>query len=498
MSFFKRAALSFTLVAAVACGSNDPGASSSSNDAGADAPADHYVAPPDSGGQPDAAKDAGPFAPAAHDAAPKVMSAGGSVVKHPLIVPVFFPNDTMQPQIEDFLNQLAASTYWGEVTSEYGVGALTIAPSVVTNTTPPTSSSAIDQWLKQLVKTATTPPPPDAGAAGAGGAGGAAGTGGAGGAAGSAGAPGDGGLADGAAGATGAAGAAGATGAGGASSDAGSDAAAPFPAPTPDTIYAIFMPQGVTISDAQVGTSCKDYGGYHTETYGNGGTSGVAYAIMPRCKHFSQLSGIDAVTAPTSHELVEAATDPHPVHNPAFAYVDDPHAVWNIQPAGELGDMCVYEPQSFAYSVGQYAVQRTWSNASAAAGHDPCVPNLNTPYFNAVPDQPDDVVLKQYGYSAQTRGVKMAVGETRTIDVHLFSDMPRSSWIVQAQDAAAATGGSPTLSLLLDKNIGNNGDVFHLTITRNAAGPIGGSEFMLWSQDQATGYAHVWFGYVGD
>ncbi len=50
MSFLNRALVSLSMLAIVACGSTDSGAPRS--DAGADAPADNYVAPtPDSGGQ---------------------------------------------------------------------------------------------------------------------------------------------------------------------------------------------------------------------------------------------------------------------------------------------------------------------------------------------------------------------------------------------------------------------------------------------------------------
>lgn len=501
MSLIKSAFVSLSMLAIVACGSTDSG-SSPTSDAGTDAPADHYVAPtPDSGGQ-DAGKDGGPFAPADHDAPPQVVSYGGNVMKHALIVPIFFPNDNLQAQIEDFLGQLAASSYWNATTSEYGVGPITIAPSVIINDTPPTTSNGIDKLIKQHVQAAK-----DAAAAGStdggttGSDSGAAGSAGAAGAAGMAGAAGAAGMA----GAAGTSGAGGTTGAGGTANDAGaSDAGgpAPFPVPTPDTIYAIFIPDGVTITDNQVGQSCKSYGGYHTETNGFGGNtanSKIPYAVMPRCNHFNYFSGIDAATATLSHELIEAATDPHPYSDPAFASTDDQHAVWSIIPAAEIGDMCAYEPQSFARLVGGYVVQRVWSNASALAGHDPCVPVLTDPYFNAVPDQPDDVVLSYYGSSVNTRGVKIPVGQSRTIDVHLFSDAPTTSWFVQAQDAAAATGGPSTLSLSLDKSVGNNGDVLHLTITRNSAAPQGSaSEFMLWSQDQKTQYANVWFGFVGD
>ena len=479
MAFLNRTACCLALILVGGCGSNSGGAPHHG-----DAEADGLlIVPPteaglpESGGQEAAPESSGPFAAAPHDPAPQVVSAGGHVLAQPRVVPVFFPNDPYKPAIEQFLTELAKSSYWGATTSEYGVGTLTIAPSVVTTSTPPTTYNAVDQWVTGLVAHAGT------GAAGSGGA---------------AGASGDGGLQDGGGGASGDGAASGDAGvldaAGGASGDAGT----PVPPPTPDTLYAIFLPPGVTVTDPQLGTSCVQYGGYHSETYGVGLGSGVAYALIPRCAQFNYTSGIDAITTVTSHELIEAATDPYPFSDPAYHIVDDPHAIWNAQPMGEIGDMCVDEPQSYANLFGNFIVQRVWSNAAAAAGHDPCVPSAMSSYYNAVPDQPDDLSLLQGGINTQTRGVKLAVGQTRTINVHLFSDAPRADWFVQAQDADSAFGGSPSLSVSLDRHYGNNGNVLKLTITRTAASPGGGSEFVLWSRDQQTHSATTWFGYVGN
>ncbi len=469
MSLLSRVVICLAMVLPVACGSGSHKHKASSTDSGTDAPLDAPTtdAPPFESGLPDAPPESGgPFAPAPHDPAPQVVSAGGPVLKQPRVVPVFFQNDPAQSVIEQFLSELAKSSYWGATTSEYGVGKLTIAPSIVTTATPPTSYTGVDQLASQIAAQAGT------GATDAG----------------SAGASGDGGLPDGAGGSAGDGGVP--DGAGGAAGDAGGDAATPA---TTDLLYVIFLPPGVVVDDPGFGQSCVDYGGYHSETF----SSGVAYALLPRCQKFSYFSGLQALTTALSHELIEAATDPYPSSDPAYNGTDDAHAVWNVMPIGEIGDMCAYEPQSYDNVFGNFYVQRVWSNTAAAAGHDPCVPNTTQAYFNAVPDQPDDLVLKQSLFPTHTRGVKIAVGQTRTIDVHLFSDAPRGQWLVQAQDAAAATGGPSTLSLSLSPQYGKNGDVLKLTITRTAQTPMGGSEFILWSRDQQTHSGTVWFGYVG-
>src|SRR4051812_17448301 len=60
---------------------------------------------------------------------PQVTTFGGKVLAAPKIQPIFFAGEPTQPDVEKFLGQLAKSAYWTAVTSEYGVGPLTILPS---------------------------------------------------------------------------------------------------------------------------------------------------------------------------------------------------------------------------------------------------------------------------------------------------------------------------------------------------------------------------------
>ena len=50
----------------------------------------------------------------------------------PRVQPIYFPGYTFQTDVDTFLGKMARSTYWPTVVSEYGVGDLTIMPSVVT------------------------------------------------------------------------------------------------------------------------------------------------------------------------------------------------------------------------------------------------------------------------------------------------------------------------------------------------------------------------------
>ncbi len=398
---FKRSSIFLASVGLAACGNSN---NNGNNNGGADAPVAIDAVAADAP-RPDAT----PGFEATHPAPPTVLSGGGNVLAAPKVVPVFFANDaTAQATIEQFLTALAASSYWTTISQEYGVGSLTIAPTVVATETPPTTDDAIQSLVT----------------AHAGGTGG-------------------------------------------------------WPANTANTIYAIFLPDGVTETFGG-GTSCVDFGGYHDETQNS-----VVYAVMPRCASMT-FPGLEDVTLATSHEFLEASTDPHPGSAPGFNQIDDEDAIWQLMPGAELGDMCEFARASFQPLVGSFFVQRTWSNASAAAGHDPCVPVLATPYVEAATNVPDISIDTGGGQTLVTRGIELAVGASKTIEVDLYSDAETSAdWTVVAFDAASKFNMQPVeLTFSFDKNTGHNGDKLMLTVTRMAAANpnLGVSEFVLESQ----------------
>lgn len=118
-----------------------------------------------------------------------------------------------------------------------------------------------------------------------------------------------------------------------------------LPATTPNTLYFVFLPPGVTVT--QGGTaSCKVFCGYHDAINNN-----VFYAVMPYPGCAGCLGGaaaFDALTSTTSHELCEAITDP----TPGQGWYDDNN--------GEIGDICAWQTRT----LGVYAIQLEWSNAA--------------------------------------------------------------------------------------------------------------------------------------
>ncbi|HEY6459163.1 MAG TPA: hypothetical protein VIY73_03400 [Polyangiaceae bacterium] len=222
-------------------------------------------------------------------------------------------------------------------------------------------------------------------------------------------------------------------------------AASTIPAPDGNTVYAFYFPPTSTITGF-VGQSCQGYGGYHfNQVYGDGKTP-IYYAIIPDCAQGTGYE-LQAATLTASHEIDEASSDPAPntgwsldvspypgdagTTTPEFR--NDP---WLSLGYGEIGDNC--EGTQWTLDGGTL-LQRIWSNSSASAGHDPCVPvPPGESYFNASPD----------------KAVYVAnVGDTFTIDVTAFTDAPRASWQLDAVDYTQqieAQAGQTTAYLKLE------------------------------------------------
>lgn len=267
-----------------------------------------------------------------------------------------------------------------------------------------------------------------------------------------------------------------------------------WPAPDANTIYVLFYPANATITLGQGGgTSCQDFGGYHDNITT---TQDIAYAVLPRCSDFGGLTGVDAVSAATSHEIIEAATDPFPQSNGAYAQVDDNHIIWEfVLGGGETGDMCAQSQSSYYVpSDLGVTVQRTWSNAAAKAGHDPCLPSDGSAYFNSMP-----LLSEKVNVAGQitTKGITIPVGQSKTIEVDLFSDAKTSGpWTVSATDSASLQGQTPELQFDWDRTSGVNGEKLHLTITVVKASQYNAEGFII---DSKLGSRRTfWAGLVGN
>jgi hypothetical protein len=265
-----------------------------------------------------------------------------------------------------------------------------------------------------------------------------------------------------------------------------------WPAVTPNNVYVMYYPASTTLTlGSSVG--CDGFAGYHSYWHTTTNTNFV-FAAISRCP---MLQTLDVATQNTTHEIVEATTDPLFGITPAYSSVDLAHIIWTQYPGNELADMCETEGLSYQRLIGPYLTARFWSNPSAANGHDPCAPVIAAPYYNSVPVTNDAVTLMLSGQSVMTEGVVVPLGMSVTVDVQLFSDAPTAPWTVQAQDSSYLFGGTPELTFTWDQTMGNNGDTLHLTITRVANDTSGGTEFVIYSTQSSSSY-HAYFAVAGN
>jgi hypothetical protein len=270
-----------------------------------------------------------------------------------------------------------------------------------------------------------------------------------------------------------------------------------WPAQTPDTLYVMYLPSttSIDLGDGSGDACASGTGGYHDNIKSAG--RDIPYAVVLQCPS----TGLDDATVTASHEMAEASTDTLPSTTQAYAGVDDAHYAWDLMQAfqDEDGDMCeMYEDYLVHVPEMPYAVQRLWSDKSAAAGHAPCVPAPTGAYFNATPlGAMSDLVLdmsSQQGSATQKAGgYQIAVGASRAIEVGFYSDAPSEAWTLSAIEVdpfATSGSGDPfaaaatsLLDLSLDKTSGKNGDKATLTVkVKTAAAPTKGRLVLLVSK----------------
>jgi hypothetical protein len=390
MRFPFAAALATTIL--VACGGGDP------TNAGG-------------GGAGTTATGTGGAVVPAHPALPQVVNVGGPVLAQPKVQPIVYASDPHAAEIEAFLAELGKTSYWSDTTSEYGVGPLTVLPTLKRPEAAP--ASLADGDLQTALDDNT----------------------------------------------------------------GGVDPA--WGAPDASVIYLFIMPAG-TVVDAG-GACCTDYDGYHDET--TLGSTAVSYAVVCSCHGFDGpgVDDIQQITVATSHELIEAATDPFVQSNPAFYQTDDANPAWTLSTGGEVADMCELDDASFTIPAGShYMVQKSWSNAAARAGRWPCLPaTTSAPYFAATPVLKDEITVS--GWSGNLMGGVVPNGQSRVFDVALWAEGPLAGPIeVNAVDISQYLGGKAHLELTLDKPSGKSGDTLHLTVKVNGVDTtLGADVFML-------------------
>jgi hypothetical protein len=461
---YKHAALFLVLaslpLAAIGCGgSTQQQSNSQQTDGGTEG-----GVVPEGGGGTDAGHDSGmqqtctptngtlaPGYPAMHGPMPQVTYQNGGLLLNPEIVTVTFPNDPLKQQLEEFGDGITQTCWWDAIRAGYCESS---GMSCVGRGTVPAKPH-----VEMTAAPATS-------------------------------------YTD--------------TASGGASTMATfvqqQVSSGAFPAPNANTLYVLWFPASTTIT-LDGAASCQTFLGYHnstTVTPPGGSNTVVSYAVLPRCQ-----TTISGLTFDASHEIAEAATDPHVGNNQVGFYLpmgNNDALAWDLIGGGEIGDLCVdllgdslglKQDQTTAKGATgtTWTVQRLWSNANAAAGLDPCVPMpSNETYFNLAPP-------------AGMNTIQLAVGATATYTATAFSSGPMNAWQLIAQDIAALQGQQPYLQISLTKggaaaNTAQNGDQITVSITLLKQPPtipgtnIAGMQYLLVSAVSQQGPLHYWPGLV--
>ena len=224
------------------------------------------------------------------------------------------------------------------------------------------------------------------------------------------------------------------------------------PQPTDDikdqVLYVIFISPTTLLKESFNGTSCQDYFGFHGSKFRNG--KRYAYAIVADCGSF------DDVTSTFGHELVEAATDPYDGSNAGFSLDAQLPDHWYADAFKEDADLC--EDEDYIYE-GSFALQPAWSNAAAAAGLAPCVPNNDWPY---------------YGFDVSPKTAPtVAAGSTVTFTVTGWAMSPTKNWGVAATASTYSDLTDAEMKPTLSTTHINNGDTLTIKLTVPATATSG-------------------------
>jgi hypothetical protein len=228
-----------------------------------------------------------------------------------------------------------------------------------------------------------------------------------------------------------------------------------FPAPNGSTLYLLYFPNETTITLDGL-SSCAQFGGYHNSmtTTPKGASAPVTFSfvVIPRCE-----DGQNVLTLSASHEIIEAATDPFfDGAQKSYSGWGSTGDAWDYFTGGEVADRCVlFNDAGLPIDTsqeGEFLVQRSFSNTSARAHHDPCVPAasfVETPYFNVAPQTSDVLTLE--------------VGETVKIPMTAFSDGSVPPFTLSVEEMPI--DGTNALDLSLNTTSAENGQVVYLSVT---------------------------------
>ena len=145
-------------------------------------------------------------------------------------------------------------------------------------------------------------------------------------------------------------------------------AAGALPPSDENTLYMVYFPKGVSISDGS-DRSCSTFCAYHEAFKSATSGASVFYGVMPDCGAGCSDGGsaFDGLTVSSSHECLEAVTDPFPTPGNSPAY---PQA-WNDTSGEEVGDLCTQGSSTVTGHGTQNTVQWEWDNSIGGCSKGP-------------------------------------------------------------------------------------------------------------------------------
>jgi hypothetical protein len=267
--------------------------------------------------------------------------------------------------------------------------------------------------------------------------------------------------------------------------------------PTENTIFVIFFPVSTTIT-FEGSASCQAFAGYHSQVVvpTEGGNVTATYAVIPNCP----LSGstdqpMADTTFATSHEVIEASTDPHGA-SPAWGGYN---LAWFRQGKTpvilEVADACEnYAPVTDA---NDNTLTRSWVNASAKVSSDPCQPEVPGEIFYDLAVPTTTETPSTPGYPKSDGYVVVPAGSTQTIDATFFSEakLPNDAQLTVGVRSHGQTALSPTITTGVTASVtptaAHNG--MHVTLTITAASTAVNGDYNVSALSTLkTGDSHSW------
>ena len=243
--------------------------------------------------------------------------------------------------------------------------------------------------------------------------------------------------------------------------------ALPQPGATPSYIYVVYVPPNVTVTNGAGTGSCMDFDGYHAEA--QQGTLDFPYAVVGTCDAADPaVPLLENVEVTAAHELIESATDP--MDTPGWSIVADA-SPWAAVP-GEVADLCL---GAAPYAEGGFFAPRSWSNAAAAAGGDPCVPAAGGVFFDVSPAS-DAVHDLAAGSTLTLSVVGWANGATPDWSLDVMSG--EGDFTLGAQLGSTAMGPGRRTTVTLSVPAGTKSGSYGSVLVTSSTD--GGRAFTLW------------------